>query len=199
METTSSTLRFAGDVTFDKVELRSLNGQFANIVNQVISIEVYEDLFSPFITLSLVLKESVDYLNLFPFVGEEYLDLRIVTPGTEKAIEGKFYIYKITDRLMVKDREAAYTIKAISEEYLVDVNRKVSKSFSGNISESAYKLTQTDGLNTKKKVIVEKTTNNTMFTAPYWTPTKCINNLATTAINQNKSPSYLFFAFYNNL
>jgi hypothetical protein len=193
MQTGSNTLRFAGDVTFDKIELKSLNGQFANIVNQVVSIEVYEDLFSPFMTISIVLKESVDYINLFPFVGEEYIELRIVTPGTEKAIEGKFYIYKITDRLMVKDREAAYTIKAISEEYLTDVNRKISKSFSGSISESAYRLTQSDGLNTKKKVIVEKTSNNIMFTAPYWTPTKCINNLASAAINQNKSPSYLFF------
>lgn len=193
MQSSLNTLRFAGDVQFEKVELRSLNGQYANIINQVIGIEIFEDLFAPFITMSVVLKESVDYLNLFPFVGEEYLEVKISTPMSEKPIEGKFYIYKITDREMVKDREAVYTIKAISEEYLTDANRKISKSFSGNISESAYKLIDTDGLNTKKKFMVEKTTNNTMFTASYWSPVKCLNYLATTAISQSKSPSYLFF------
>ena len=193
MQSSLNTLRFAGDVTFEKIELRSLNGQFANIINQVIGIEIYEDLFAPFITMSIVLQESVDYLNLFPFVGEEYIDVKILTPSTEKPIEGKFYIYKITDRMMSKDREAVYTIKAISEEYLTDANRKISKSFAGNISESAYNISQTDGLNSKKKVIVEKTANNTAFTASYWSPVKCLNYLAATALSQSKSPSYLFF------
>ena len=95
MENSSQTLRFAGDVLFEKMEIKSLNGQYANIIQQVIGIDIYEDLFSPFISLSIVLKESVDYLNLFPFIGEEYIDLKLTTPLTNVSIEGKFYIYKI--------------------------------------------------------------------------------------------------------
>lgn len=192
MQDSTSTLRFAGDVQFVKLQLSSLNGQFANILNQVISVEIYEDLFSPFISLSIVLKESVDYLNLFPFVGEEYLELEIVTPQTNAPIKGKFYIYKITDREMVKNREVAYTLKAISEEYLTDANRKLSKTFSGNIGELANKVL-TDNLKTTKKVFIEKTINNTAFTSNYWQPVKCLNYLAATAQNSNKSPSYLFY------
>ena len=193
MQDSNSALRFAGDVQFVTLQLNSLNGQYANILNQVISVEVYEDLFSPFISLSIVLKESVDYLNLFPFVGEEYLEVEIVTPQTDVPIKGKFYIYKITNREMVKDREVVYTLKAISEEYLTDANRKLSQTFAGNIGELANKVLTTDGLKTTKKVFIEKTINNTAFTANYWQPTKCLNYLAAAAQNSTKSPSYLFY------
>lgn len=193
MKQTATSLRFAGDVHFEKIQLNTLNGQFANIINQVISIEIYEDLFSPFISMSLVIKESVDYINMFPFIGEEYLEIEIYTPMSESPISGKFYIYKITNREMVKDREVVYVLNAISEEYLTDANRKISKTFQGNIGEIAQKILTTDGLNTKKKLIVEKTSNSTAFTANYWNPIKCINYITTTAINAAKSPSYLFF------
>lgn len=185
-------LRFAGDIKLEKIQLNSLSGQFANIINQVIGIEIYEDLFAPFITLSLVLRESVDYINLFPFVGEEYLEVTLSTPLVDKKIDGKFYIYKITDRTNTKDREVAYTIKAISEEYLTDANRKLSKTYSGNIGEIAYKILTQD-INSKKTITCEKTNNNTMFTASYWTPVKCLNYLSSTATNINQSPSYLFY------
>lgn len=193
MQNSSSALRFAGDVQLKEVQLNSLNGQVANIIAQIERIEIYEDLFAPFTTLSIVLKESVDYINLFPFVGEEFIDLEIVTPTIETPIKGRFYIYKITDREYTKEREVVYTIKAVSEEFLTDANTKISKSYGGSIQEIAAKLFSKEGLNTKKKVYVEQGLNVTKFTANYWTPTKCISYLATSAISKTKSPSYLFY------
>jgi hypothetical protein len=189
----SSSLRFAGDVSLRQVRLHSLNGQVANVINQVESISVYEDIFSNFITLSIVLRESVDYLNLFPFMGEEYVDIDIVTPGTSKPIIGKFYIYKIEDREYTQEREVVYIIKAISEEFLSDANTKISKAYSGSISESVFKLLGKEGLNTKKKTLVQTTANATKFVAGFWSPIKCINYLSTNAVSQKKSPSYLFY------
>ena len=188
-------LRFAGDVKIEEVQLNSLNGQVANITAQIVSIEIYEDLFSPFISVSIVLRESVDYINLFPFIGEEFVDISISTPGIEasKAFKGRFYIYKIVDRENTKDREVVYTIKAISQEFLLDVNKKISKAFKGNISESAESLIKKEGLESSKKYVIEKTTNTTKFIANYWSPIKCLNTLAAQATNANKSPSYLFF------
>lgn len=193
MQDSSSVLRFAGDVQLEKVVLRSLNGQTANVAAQVISIEVYEDIFSPFMSVSMVLRESVDYINMFPFIGEEYLDLSIKTPSSKRGIEGKFYIYKITDRSYTKDREVIYTIKAISEEWLLDANRKLSQTFKGNIGELVEPFLQKTGINTSKAYFVEKTSNKTAFTAAYWTPIKCLTFLATYAVSESKSPTFLFY------
>lgn len=193
MQNSSSALRFAGDVELKEIQLNSLNGQYANVTAQVERIEIYEDLFSPFTTLSIVLRESVDYINLFPFVGEEFVDVHIVTPTVDAPIKGRFYIYKITDREYTREREVVYAIKAVSEEFLTDANTKISKSFSGNASEIAAKLFSKEGLNTKKNVYIEQALNATKFTANFWTPTKCISYLTTNTISKTKSPSYLFY------
>jgi len=193
MQDSNSSLRFAGDVQLRQVRLHSLNGQVANIINQIESISVYEDLFSNFITLSIVLRESIDYLNLFPFMGEEYIDIDIVTPGTDRPIIGKFYIYKIEDREYTREREVVYIIKAISQEYLNDANIKISKAYSGSISENVSKLLGKEGLNTKKKTLVQTTSNTIKFVSAFWSPVKCINYLGAAAINQKKSPTYLFY------
>ena len=189
----NTAIRFAGDVQLKQIILSSLNGQIANITNQVILIEIYEDLFSSFTTLSIVIRESVDYINLFPFVGEEYVDVDIVTPTMDQHIKGRFYIYKITDREYTSEREVVYAMKCIAEEFITDANTKISKAFSGNVSESAFKILGKDGFDTKKKLNVEATSNTSKFTANFWTPSKCLNYLATNAINASGSPSYLFY------
>lgn len=193
MQDSTSSLRFAGDIQIKEVQLNSLNGQVANVTAQVISIEVYEDLFSPFMSLSIVLQESVDYINLFPFTGEEFVDITLVTPSMDSPITGRFYIYKITDREYTKEKEVVYAIKAISEEFLTDANTKITKSFSGNIAEIAQRLLGKDGLNTKKKVHIEKTLNTTKFVANFWTASKCLSYAATNSTNATSSPSYLFY------
>jgi hypothetical protein len=189
----NSFLRFAGDVSLRKVEIRSLNGQIANIVNQVESIEIYEDIFAPFITASIVVRESVDYINLFPFLGEEFVHLDITTPTLEIPISGRFYIYKITDRLYTKEREVVYTIKCASEEFIADINTKISKGYSGQPSEIASQVLTKDGLFTQKRTIIEESGNRVKFTSNFWSPVKCLNYLSTISLNKNKSPSYLFF------
>lgn len=193
MQDSSSSLKFAGDVQIKEVQLNSLNGQVANVTAQVVSIEIYEDLFSPFITISIVLQESVDYINLFPFTGEEFVDLTIVTPSMETPITGRFYIYKITDRDYTREKEVVYAIKAVSEEFLTDANTKIAKSFAGNVAEIAQKLLGKDGYNTKKKVHIEQTTNTTKFVANYWSPSKCLSYAATNSANATQSPTYLFY------
>lgn len=193
MQNSTSALRFAGDVQLKQILLSSLNGQVANITNQVVLVEIYEDLFASFTTISIVIRESVDYINLFPFVGEEYVDIDILTPTMEQHIKGRFYIYKITDREYTSEREVVYAIKCISEEFITDANTKISKTFAGNIGESAFKILGKDGLNTTKKLNVETTSNVTKFTANFWTPSKCLNYLASTATNVAGSPTYLFY------
>lgn len=190
---TDSTLKFAGDVQIREVQLNSLNGEAAIITNQVSMIEIYEDMFSPFTTMTIVLRESVDYINIFPFVGEEFVDIDIVTPTLDVPIKGRFYVYKITDREYTKEREVVYALKCISSDFLSDANTKISKSYDGKINEIAFSILGEKGLATSKKINIEPTSNSTKFTANFWSPVKCMNYIAELALSNNYSPSYLFY------
>jgi hypothetical protein len=189
-------LKFAGEVLLDKVRIITPSGFYQDIGGQVITVQMYEDLFSPFITGSLIVKESLDLINLFPFIGEEYLELEIRTPTLEKNnIKGTFYIYKLSNRELIGDRSVVYQLHFISIEALSDLNKKISQTFTGKVSDLVEQFVsgRTNGLESIKPFNIEPTINSTKYTSNFWSPVQNIMYLADTAINVNKTPDYIFF------
>jgi len=194
----SESIRFAGDVSIDKIEIVSNNGFIQNVTNQVIAIEMFEDIFNPLTTGNVVLKDSLDLANLFPFTGEEFINLIIRTPTydePEKIISQQYYIYKMTDRELLGDRSVAYILHFISVEGISDLNKKISKTFGGLISDIAKTLItdKINGLETKKKVFIEQTSNNVNYISNFWSPLRNLNYLSGNAANSNGSANYLFY------
>jgi hypothetical protein len=189
-------IRFAGDVSIDKVRIITSKGVYQDITAQVITVQIYEDLFSPFITGSLIIKDSLDLVNLFPFAGEEQVELEISTPSLQRGnIKGRYYIYKLTDRELLGDRSVVYQLHFISPEAIVDLNKKVSKVFSGKISDivDTFIKDKNYGLESTKKLFTEPTSNNIKYISNYWTPVQNIMHCAEASANQNKVPNYVFF------
>jgi hypothetical protein len=192
----SEHLKFAGEVILDKIRIITPSGFYQDITGQVITVQVYEDLFSPFITGSLIIEESLDLVNLFPFIGEEYLELEIRTPTLDKNnIKGTFYIYKMSNRELLGDRSVVYQLHFISIEAISDLNKKISKTFTGKVSDLVEKFVtdKYDGMESIKPFNIEPTINSTKYTSNYWTPVQNIMYLADAAINVNKTPDYVFF------
>lgn len=188
-------IRFAGDVSVRKAEIVSQNGVYQDIRPQILNIHVYEDLFSPFISGIVIVKESLDLINLFPLVGEELLNLEIATPSLEKPLVGEFHIYKLSERELVSDKSVVYTLHFISKESIVDLNKKISKGFGGKVSEIATSILKEPniGLETFKNILVEPSSNYTKYVSNFWSPIKNINYLCDNAVNRNGSPSFIFF------
>lgn len=197
MSFTSESIRYAGDVAFKDVSVVTSKGTIQNIANQVLGLEIYEDIFSPFITGVAVIKESFDLINLMPFVGEEFLNININTPTLEDkhAINQQFYIFKISNRILSGDRTAYYELHFISREAIVDVNKKISKAYGGLISDLAKELITSKefGLESSKTPNIEATSNRTKFISNYWSPVKCLSYLTATAATSSGGANYLFF------
>ena len=197
MQSANKVLNFAGDVSIEKCEITTSGGIRQDIAAQVIAISIYEDLFSPFMSGSLVVKESFDLVNLFPFVGEEMLIIDISTPtlDSSKNIKGKFYIYKLSDRELIGDRSVVYQLHFISIEAIVDLNKKISKVYTGSPSDIITSLVKDNfnGLQSGKEVFTEPTIKNIKFISNFWSPVKAINFATEYAVNKNNSPSYVFF------
>ena len=196
MQATQKAARFAGDVSIDKVRITTRSGFSQDIGAQVIAIQIFEDIFSPFITGSLILKESLDLINLMPFAGEEQLDLEISTPSLDKGnIKASFYIYKLTDRELLGDRNVVYQLHFISQEAIVDLNKKVSKVFGDKPEVVIDYLTKDsiNGLQTKKNINIEPSSRIVKFISNFWSPIKAIQYAVNNSVNTNNSPSYLFF------
>lgn len=204
MAADNEVIRFAGDISIDKIEIISSNGFGQEITNQVVAIEIYEDLFSPFISGVIALKDSLDLANLFPLVGEEYVNIKLHTPsfeGKNRIIDEQFYIFKMSNREMSGDRNIIYELHFMTREAVVDLNKKVSKAYYGKCSDIAKSIiTDTkDGLESKKTAIVEDSPNGVKFISNFWPPVQSLNYAAETAANSNGNSSYIFFENRNGL
>lgn len=189
-------LRYAGDVDIQSIVLTTSKGVFQDITAQVINIQFYEDIFSPFLSGSLVLKDALDLVNVLPFIGEEFVDIEIATPTLPVGkIKGRFHVYKMTDRLLVGDRAVAYQLHFMSVESLVDTNKKISKVYSGKISDivSTFIRDKTEGLESSKPVFIEPTRNSIKYISNFWSPVKNLSFCCENSLSENKSPSYIFF------
>lgn len=194
---TSDILRFAGDVNIESAQLVTSKGVYIDIANQIAAVQLFEDIFSPFITGTLIIKDTLDMLNAFPLSGEEYLWLSIKTPTMPKGnIEGKFYIFKMSNREMLGDKSIVYELHFITQEAIVDINKPISRAFDGKPSEIAKKIfTDKDiGLQiAENRTNIEETTNSIKFVSNFWTPTRCLKYLCDHSMNKNESPTYVFF------
>ena len=196
--TENESIRFAGDINIANIEIIASNGHGQVITNQVIALEIYEDLFTPFISGVLIVKDSLDLANLFPLVGEEAVNIKVYTPtfkGKDKTIDDQFYIYKMANREVAGERNVVYELYFISREAIVDLNKKVSRAYEGKCSDIATKIItdKTNGLETNKTINIEETPNGVKFISNYWSPIKSLNYVAETSSNKNGSAGYLFF------
>lgn len=190
-------LRFAGDVDIERIQITSPNGVYLDIRNQVIAIQLFEDLFSPFITGTIVVQDSLDLLNNIPFLGEEYLSMTISTPTLTKGkIQGEFYIFKMANREISGDRQVIYELHFITQEAVIDMNKRISRAFDGKASDIAKKIiTDKDvGLQIPEtNIFIEESNNKLKFISNFWTPVRCLTYLCDHAVNKKDSPTFMFF------
>lgn len=194
----SESIGFAGDIRIDKLNIMTYDLTTYSVKNQLISIQIFEDIFNPFITGILTFKDSLDFMNGLPVIGQETLDIDIWTPTLKNEtgrISGQFYISELKNREYVGDRSIVYELSFISKEAIIDLNVKLSKSYSGLISDVATTVLQHEYVkfDKVKKLNIEPTKNSVKYVSNYWSPVRNMNFLADYAINANGSPSYVFF------
>lgn len=127
-------LRFAGDIEILRVSIVSTKDQLHTVTDQVMNIELYEDIFSPFLSGKILFRDSHEFTSLLPFTGEEVLVLWLNTPGLNIEYKHSFFIYKMGERNIVSQDNESYTLYFMSKEGVLDQNRKISKGYSGLIA-----------------------------------------------------------------
>lgn len=169
-------------------------GEYIDITNQLDSITIYEDIYSPFITGYLSVTDTLDIPGSFGRSGRDLLKLKIYTPSidTKSHLSGYFTIYKMGERTAIKDRMQGYNLYFASTEYMFDVMKTISKPFSGTPSDIATNIVETQ-LASTKKINVEKTSNSISYVSNFWSPTKNLTYLASHALNARQGANYMFY------
>lgn len=203
----------AGDVKIEQLKLISSTNVIYDLTDFLIELNLYEDIFSNYLTGSIVISDSRNLFDMVPIIGEEYLVLKFVTPSFPTSVQKTFRIYKASDRQVVRDKNTqTYVLHFASIELFYDVLLPLFTPFEGEItdivgdlfdsyiaenrdfqiSEAADEIKEIE--NVTPLYVKTETANKVKFVSPGWTPFKCINWLASKSIPKDgKAKNFLFF------
>jgi hypothetical protein len=165
-----------------------------DVLTLVESITLYEDLFSPFMTGKIKLRDTLDFLNSNGRLGPDLVKIRVQPPEVPKEfwIDDVFVIYKIADRTIVSDRAQTYSIYFASVEMLRDINSSISRKFEGSCVDVITKIAQTY-LKSGKNIISDEPGSNVTYVSNFWNPTKNFSFIADRAYGKNGDATFLFY------
>ncbi len=183
------------------------NKQFAVDIRGLFQeINIYENLFFPCITGTILVQDGIGLLRKARFDGTEYIFINMAkysqndTTKAELEIKGTYLIHKVTDRTNIGFNSEAYVLHFISPEFLLSEQQKIRKSYTGKYSDmienilKEYLVVKT---NVNENGVVKNKINNTVgldkLVIPNLTPFKAIDFLTSRSLNNKSVPDFLFW------
>ena len=185
--------------------------QDVDIRTGVISIDYYEDIFSPTVTAKILVYNTGDTIegkdgkiqslyNGLPLRGGERVSIRIA-PNTEdnggldfsENYQDYLYVSSVTNVISMAKKET-FTLNLVSREAITNETTRVPIKFpsSSTIDVSVKKILQ-DYLKTEKEMDVDKVSNAYGFIANMRKPFSIITWLASKAVSEQSNAGYFFY------
>ena len=205
------TIDFAGDYNLNGVILQNhagTGGKFGeggvNIQSMVQELNIYEGITQNAVYGTLVIVDSTNIIGNLPIQGTERLMFKLSTPGASKSehmIDASeqtghpFYVYKISNKKQPSQGTLVYTIHFCSREFLRNLRVKVSQAYEGKLSDMVQQIIgDKEGLDSRKKLYYEETSNSDKIVIPNLPPFKAISLIKKRAIPQHtKGVGYYFY------
>ena len=195
-------ISYPGEMRISEVALISPYGNVVGISNNVLEINIYEDIFSNFLTGDITFVDTDNLTAKLPILGQEYLEFKIRTPLGSKYEEGEYdftnarmAVYNIASKVKLNDKTQNITLSFISPEGIKDNNTRISRAFDGPYDDAVAKIVKQQwGLNSTKKCYIQPTKDNFKFVAPNQRPSDVLNMIASRAIPKTSAlPAYVFY------
>ena len=220
---------FPGDFELQKLTLESPHREgFIDLKGAWSDFNIYESLFSPYLTADIQLSDGVGLMESVPIIGEETIHFQAKTKGivrdrspknnfpgpfegsqNEGRISLSFRVVKINDIVKLNDQMMTYRLSLVSEEAIINIKQKVRKSALdpvdfkpsriSDVVKRLYKQYFKKDRPHAKKIFIEPTKNNTDLIIPNQTPFKAFNFLASRAVANEKHAVGSSFVFYESI
>lgn len=195
-------LQSAEEFSLDSVIITTerLGGLTFDITNITTEINIYENIYIPYLTGSLMIVDDNDLNSIINFQGTEKLIVTLSAPGTsDKPLEKTFIITKIDSSVNQNDytKVIAFTI---TEDVLFYNNvQSVSKLYEGTGEEIIEKVLS-DKLGKQLAGIARSTSFQGSFRilTPYLSPFNITNMVLEKITTENGSPFFLYSTMYSD-
>jgi hypothetical protein len=186
----------SSDYKLTTLNIITSDGKIVDIRGLVVELNIYEDIFSPVMTGSIILGDALDLISSYGLHGNEFIQVEVDKPSLNNPIRKTFRGYKISDRALGSNGLQNYTIHFCSEELFLSIEGLVSKSYKGlRIDQMVNDLLMNKLRVPQSKIkVIEQTSGNFDIIVPRKNPLEAIMWLCPRAYGPNKN---LFF-FYES-
>lgn len=186
----------SSDYKLIALNLITSDGKVVDISGLMVELNIYEDIFSPVMTGSVILGDALDLISSFGLHGNEFIQVEVDKPSLNNPIKKTFRTYKISDRSLGANGLQNYTLHFCSEELFLSIEGLVSKSYKGlRIDQMVSDLLLNKLKVSKAKIkVIEETSGVFDIIIPRMNPLEAISWLTPRAYGPNKN---LFF-FYES-
>lgn len=182
------------DIEVREIVITTPAGKELDITDLIAEFNVYESIFTPILTGSMVIVDAAALFSSLPIVGQEKITGKIVRGDDTK--EFTFYTTDIKSINNDNDYTLTYTVELVEEAYLYNAVSLVSQAYEGSVSDIVQRISE-DFL--KKEVDTEQTSGNYRFVIPNWTPYRALRWLTRRAYNENNVPFVCMNTLYGGM
>lgn len=158
------------------------------------SLDIYQNMFSPFITAELVIVDGASFIEKYNISGNEDFEIEFQGYGTEETSKYKFKIVELVASVLVPNlRAKQVALRLVSDEFLVDSSTSIAKSYKVGTKDIVTDIVRSF-LKSNKKLFVEDTKSISTIIIPYLSPFKALDFIKQRTVSEKyKSSSFLFF------
>jgi len=187
------------DIGIKSCLISGSSGQQIDFKNIIIEFNYYEDIFANGVSGSLVVNDSMGYINILQLQGSEVLSLVIDKPGLNLPISGNYRIYTISNRKQTNSTNQNYIIKFCSEELFLNEQYRISKSYTKvKVSDIVIDIAYNQLKIPEPLLIIDETTGLRDIVVPNFKPIQAINWLSTFALAGGSKNIGAPFFFYED-
>jgi len=177
------------------LDLINSGGQVVDLRKIFMEIQLFQDIYSPVMTGTILLQDGHDIFNNFYFCGNEYLKLSIDKPSLGKPIQKIFRVYKTGGRKPGSDSGQIFTLYFCSEELVFSNQKRVSKAYKSQKTVDIIKDILKNELKVDDSKIgkLEGTSGVYDLVVPGMTPIEVIQWAASRSYDASKKFCYFFY------
>ena len=185
--------RKTNDVNLEGMKLISDQGGVVDMSNLVLKVDLFEDLYSPFMTGMATVSDGVGIRSHFPIAGTESFQFSFRTPGVGADITNVLLnVVSISKREIAKNGSTeTYELKMRSPSYLVNESTRVQGSYTGKISDIVKNIM--DNYLPGRPYLIQPTKNEYKFAIPNMKISEVMDMLCRHAVSEEGDPNYVFY------
>ena len=199
-ERSSTKIYNAGDVIVDEIKLVSYSGFELDLRKIVGDFSIYEDIYSNFLSGSLVFPDSMNLVKNFPIVGDEELYITFYTPGVDRIPRRvRFKVFKVASFIRgTGSATVAVRLEFVSQIAEVSARTKMNRVLKNIPFSDMVRSVYADMQKQDPKLpslFADDTYGNSTVIVPNWSPLYAINWFAHRSVaKQNQQiADYLFY------